>query len=195
MPSFASGLIITPALTQHKVTVDLKFEPSVGILARKVKKFGADIRSFREPLKQAVKDVVIPSIRTNFDVEGRPPWAPLAEGTVRTRGSSGPILNRTGNLKRVATQLNIWTIDTEKAMITDLPQKAWYGKVHQAGNATTSVTPGARNPLTGRRGPDIVESSGGVPARPFVVLQDEDMEAIEEVFVEWVADRIARAGL
>lgn len=205
MPKYASGLIITPSLTQRNVTVDLKFQPSVGILARKVDKLGADIRSFREPLHKAVKQIVIPSIRRNFDSGGRPPWEPLADWTVKHKGHAR-ILYKTGSLRRVMGQINVWTIDREKAMITDLPDKVWYGKVHQAGatfaipRSSGSVDQAAidkalsyKGTRVGRRDSD--PEIGEIPARPFVVLQTEDMEAIEHIFQEWVGDKIRQAGL
>src|SRR5882757_3926611 len=69
--------------------------PSVGIIAKDVNRLAMDIRSFRAPLAKIVREVMIPSIRTNFSEQGRPKWAPLAASTVAARnGASGPILNR-----------------------------------------------------------------------------------------------------
>src|SRR5690348_15723687 len=80
---------------------------------------------------------MIPSIRRNFDAGGRPRWTPLSENTIAARAAAGfgpkPILVRTGLLRRTMGQQNIWTVDREKAYIQDLPDKIWYGKVHQAG--------------------------------------------------------------
>lgn len=200
MPSFASGLIITPALTQRNVSIDLHFQPSVGILARRFDKLGADIRSFREPLKRAVKEVVIPSIKANFDAEGRPGWAQLSEQTVTRRGSAHPILRRSGRLRRVATQLNIWTIDREKALIADLPDSVWYGKVHQAGFGSHDVQedfayPGGHLGTPVSQGLKNLGEAGSIPPRPFVMLQPEDLNAIDQVFLDWLDERIAAAGL
>src|SRR6478609_7078686 len=109
----ASGLIITSGLTARQVTsVDLHFQPSVGILARKVDKLNLSIRSFKEPLHDSVKKVMIPSIRKNFDAQGRPAWTPLSAATVLRRGATGPILNRSGALRRTMGYLKIWTIDS-----------------------------------------------------------------------------------
>lgn len=127
------------------------------------------IRSFREPLEKSVRTVIIPSIRNNFAAEGRPGWAPLAPATVLSRGASGPILNRTGRLLKVATQLNIWTYTRDSATITGIDSRVKYGKYHQAGTAK-------------------------MPSRPFILLQDEDEEAIEQIFYVWLDQRIRRVG-
>lgn len=205
MARMPSGLILTPHLTQRNVTIDLHFRPSVGILARRVDKLGADIRSFREPLRKAVKEVMIPSIRKNFDTRGRPPWEPLALGTVAQKGNDKPLVT-TGRLRRQMGYINIWTIDREKALISDLPDAIWYGKIHQGG---------AQFSLRGGTGPQNLDAirkalsfskkhtgssssfgtKGSIPARPFVVMQKEDEIAIERIFQEWVGDRVRRSGL
>jgi phage gpG-like protein len=152
--------------------LQMRFSPSIGISARNLDKFGMDIRSFREPLKRSIQQVLAPSFRKNFDAQGRPvKWAPLAEFTVEKRGSSEPILDRSGLLKRTIQQLNIWSLDSEKAAITDLPQKIWYGKLHQAGSKGTG------------------KATFSFPERPFVLIQGEDYDAIEEVFLKWIEER------
>jgi phage gpG-like protein len=165
-----------PGLNVNKLRIDdglqMRFSPSIGISARNLDKFGLDIRSFREPLKRSIQQVLAPSFRKNFDAQGRPiPWAPLAEFTVEKRGTSEPILNRSGLLKRTIQQLNIWSLDSEKAAITDLPQKIWYGKLHQAGYKGTG------------------KATFSFPERPFVMIQGEDYDDIERVFMEWLQER------
>lgn len=190
MVSMPSGLVLTPQLMARQVSIDMHFEPSVGILARKVDKLSASIRSFREPLKRSVKEVMIPSIRKNFDAEGRPSWAPLADATVLKRGTAHPILNDSGALKATMGLLKIWHIDTEKAMITDLPQNVWYGKVHQAGMGAAEIF---EDPVSGAT--HNIGEDGSIPARPFVMIQPEDEEAMERIFSLWVAERVRMAGL
>lgn len=195
-----SGLFVTNALIAQNVSLDLQFEPSVGILARKVDKLGLDIRSFREPLKRIVKEVMIPSIKTNFITGGRPAWQPLAANTIRQKAkkgqSSDPLL-ATGRLMRKMGQINIWHIDTEKAMILDLPQDVWYGKVHQAGiGAQRTVT--IVDKRTGKKTTFTEEDdsdTSGIPARPFVMVQPSDVDRMEEVLADWLDERIAKAGL
>ena len=193
------GLILDPVLTRARVSsIDVDVEPSVGILAKKVDKLGLDIRSFKEPLTRAVKKVMIPSIRTNFLKSGRPRWEDLAERTWETKNGHG-ILRETDTLMKEMGYLKIWTIDEEKALIADLPEKIWYGKVHQAGfggwrekvSVVNIGTGAASNATTLHSG----LSWGEIPARPFIMMQKEDEEAIEEVFDEWLGERIHRAGL
>jgi phage gpG-like protein len=102
---------------------DLTFIPPLAFLERDLRAIGADIRSFREPLTRAIKEVMAPSIGTNFEVGGRPPWEPLSEGTLAVRDDGGQILDRTGTLKAAAQQLNV----------DNLPETAWYGVIHQNG--------------------------------------------------------------
>jgi phage virion morphogenesis protein len=174
------GLIINPSLGRD-MAVNIKFEPSMGIMARRVDKLGLDIRSFREPLTRAVQKVMIPSFQKNFEEHGRPPWIPLTDDTVKRKAKKGQPpdeLIATGKLKRTMGYVNVWTIDSEKAYIQDLPDGIWYGKVHQMGLERES------------EGFDI-----GIPARPFVMAQREDINDIEEVFGDWLEERIIRAGL
>jgi phage gpG-like protein len=199
MPTLSSGLVVIPSLTQRNVTIDLKFTPSVGISARKFDKLKLDIRSFKEPLTRSIREVMIPSIRQNFDSGGRPPWEALAHSTVVTKkGDTRPLI-RTGELRRQMGYIKIWHIDTEKAFIADLPAKVWYGKVHQAGHGATTRTVTMKNIATGQMETftesDDEGGSGAIPARPFVVLQRDDAIKIDRQFEEWIGERIARAGL
>lgn len=152
---------------------DVTILPPVEFLIQDFAELGLDIRSFREPLKRAVQGVVAPSIQYNFDVEGRPPWAPLADVTVEEKQRLGyppEILTRTGKLRRVAGQLNAWTITQEDATMTNLPG-ADYGRFHQDGTRF-------------------------MPAREFAIIQDpEDVDEIEKVFEQWLTERFIRKGL
>lgn len=200
MAIHANGLIITPSLVQRQVRVDLKFEPSVGILARKIDTLGLSLKSFREPLTDSVKQVVIPSIQRNFEAGGRPKWRSLAAGTVvhkrREGAGSQGILIRSGALKRQMGYLNTWTINSEAAMITDLPDKVWYGKVHQKGHGgMVSFT--VKNTQTGQSETftEEADEAGAIPARPFVVLQRGDLTKIHKTFDRWLGKKIRAAGL
>lgn len=178
MARFKSGLVVSPSLTRSLAT-KLTFEPSMGIMARRVDKMGLDIRSFREPLKRAIKDVMIPSFRKNFDEQGRPePWLDIQPDTIRKKHSSR-ILYTTGRLRRTMGYQNIWTVTQDSAAILDLPESVWYGKVHQEGVEYLTTTG------------DTAE----VDARPFILVQDEDLFDIEEVFSDWLEERAKRAGL
>jgi phage gpG-like protein len=152
---------------------EVEILPPVEFLIQDFAELGLDIRSFREPLKRSVQGVVAPSIQLNFDVEGRPPWAPLAESTVDEKQRLGyppDILTRTGKLRRVAGQLNAWTITQEDATMTNLPG-AEYGEFHQDGTRF-------------------------MPVREFAIIQDpEDVDEIQQVFEHWLVERFVRKGL
>lgn len=196
--------------------VSFSFSPSIGILARDVDKLGIDIRSFREPLTRAIKEVMIPSIRKNFDSEGRPSWEPLAEATINIRddqGSGGSILNRSGRLRRRMLQQTRWTITQEAASIQDLPNDIWYGRIHQEGlggirtrvGKTLKANPGMSPAQASKRvmagidrdilsGKAHTHTTSNIPARPFVMFQDEDIDGVYEVFQKWLEERAFRAG-
>lgn len=107
--------------------------PSLGIVARDMDRLALNIEDLKVPLTRSIMRVVIPSIRTNFAVGGRPPWEPLADYTVQVRGSAEPILFRSGKLREAATSWQIWDVRRTSATIREFPPEAWYGVVHQAG--------------------------------------------------------------
>jgi len=186
------------------------FQPSPGIVAKDIDRLGIDIRSFKEPLIKAIRLVMMPSIRKNFEMGGRPEpgWPPLAEYTVKVRGEAWPILVRSGALKKVATSFSIWTIGQTTASIRELPSKVWYGNLHQAGYG--SIGQIARKELGPRATPQDIQdramqlflgarpahqqSKIVIPQREFAVFQDEDMEKIQEIFIDWVEQRADRVG-
>lgn len=200
-----------------------EFKPSLGIVAKSIDKFRMDIRSFREPLKRSVQQVMIPSFRENFIVGGRPSWEPLAVETVRKRGATGPILIRSGKLKRGVTTLSIWTITDKAATIKDLPPRIWYGKVHQGGSAGGRFSANnwfkpyqaaARKVLGPEANQKEIDELGfkmfdrrlvqhgpaprdaaHIPARPFAVFQEEDIDRIQNIFADWLIERAQRAGV
>lgn len=138
-----SGSFIAPAqlaasvaaLRVEQVT-SMKFDvrPSVGMVAKDIRRLGMDIRSFREPLKRAIRLVLIPSIKQNFKEEGRPKWSQLTDQTAKLRGGNyHPILHVSGTLEKRATQERTWSIGLTSATIRRLPADAYYGVFHQAG--------------------------------------------------------------
>jgi phage gpG-like protein len=206
-----------PRLSGLRLDEDINafsFKPSLGILARDIEKFGLDIRSFRQPLVRAIKQVMIPSFRQNFAEEGRPSWEPMSEATemIRDReGSSGPLLDRSGKLKQVAQQQNIWTVTKESASIRDLPPKVWYGKLHQAGyggmaqRVKAEMKKGGSFSEAAKRATRKLDKeilSGGarshvaadIPQREFIMFQEEDMDGVFEVFQRWLEERAIGAG-
>lgn len=155
--------------------IDIDFYPNLVVLIGQVEKFGADIRSFRVPLDRAVREVMIPSFKANFDAGGRPPWDPLDEDTIKRKKDQGSILVKTGKLKQVAGQINLWTVTSEDATIGSLPEMVFYGNIQQSGAS--------------------FKQTGVIPARPFIMAQEEDVDDVERIFEEWLGERIRMAGL
>lgn len=204
------------------------FSPTIGILARDMDKMGVDIRSWRVPLTNAVRNVMIPSFRQNFESGGRPDhWTPLSESTllIRSReGSGSSPLVRSGALKRNMGFLSMWDINQDYAILKQLPQRVWYGAVHQAGYGTmgaqiqTKIKLAAkkgRKLSTGQAAKQVIDEidaklktalktgqsvgSGAdrahpIPARPFVMFQDSDLSKIDQEFDNWIKMRIVAAS-
>lgn len=184
----------------NSVATYIHFSPTLGIAAARLNKFGMDIRSFHQPLERAVRQVVIPSIRANFDSEGRPPWEDLTETTIGRRQylgyAPGPILNRSGQLERAAVALARWRITKNTAVFTNLPEKVWYGVVHQAGAEGTAGRGGFSKFIEHGKSKDTKKFGGQtpeIPPRPFVQLQPEEEDQIQEIFLEWLEERRDRA--
>lgn len=191
------------------VGLDFDFEPTIGLVAKAMDRLGTDIQSFREPLTKSIQTVLMPSIAQNFSAEGRPePWEPLAPYTVERRNyQAHPILKRTGTLKKVASSFNIWTITKTSAVITSLGSRAWYGSLHQAGyggfgahinKAKKALGAGATQREVVAAAYDSLDekaaqgrtASAFIPARPFIMMQDEDVVAIQAIFFEWLSNRV-----
>ena len=158
--------------TLPTVIIGQDFWPQVEVLQNKLNKFGETFTDFREPLKKVVTQVMIPSINTNFAVGGRPPWQQLAIGTLENRrlsSTSATILVDTGHLRKKATQVNMWVVGRDELRPLAFGPLVSYGIFHQSGTRH-------------------------MPARPFVVLQDDDVSEIVRIFDEWITSEINRIG-
>lgn len=155
-------------------TLDIFWNPSPTMIINALDRFKGSLRSWRVPFERSIRQVMAPSFQKNFDVGGRPPWAPLEAPTVDIRGSATPILVRSGALKAAAGQMNIWTIDGPggEAYIAmeQLPRHVFYGIFHQEGTRVMTD-------------------------RPWAVIQEEDADAIAEVFADYLEERGVDAGL
>jgi phage gpG-like protein len=214
--SISGGLRLDSGLTSALVPT-ITFEPTIGISTRNINRLGADIRSFREPLKEAVQKVIIPSIQKNFEASGRPTaWEPLSEATheIRQRMGwvGGDILILTGKLRKTMGQLKLWQINESNAILKSLPSNVSYGGIHQAGFGGASMSNLAKKTGSMKGAFEImldkqkqalrsgtkIEGVGGVasiPARPFVMFQDEDEDDIAEIFVDWLDERVTKFRL
>lgn len=137
------------------------FFPQIRALEHDVNDMQRRLSDFREPLLTSLQTVIIPSISANFAAQGRPKWKPLALATVISRrGRTGPILHRTGTLLLSVTSEANWVVTKELLTLNylSIPE---YGAYHQTGTRK-------------------------MPARPFVMYQPQDVEAIALIFESWV---------
>lgn len=159
--------------------LELTFQPTLERVNSYLKAMALEMTTFKKPLQKCVKDVIIPSIQKNFDVGGRPSWAPYSQETLDFHKMLGEsvsdsLLVKTGALKSAMGSESIWTITGNEAYIAGLPDNVWYGALHQAGY------PGG-------------SGNGPIPARPFAMIQEEDMPAIDKIFDTWLHQAIIKA--
>lgn len=147
------------------ITFDPGFFRDIGALQAAIELLGRQLDDFREPLQAALEIVIIPSIRTNFDVGGRPKWRPLSE-PYRTYRLPGPILVQSGALRTAATSIGNWTVTPNAVELTGI-DSVKYASYHQSGTRK-------------------------MPARPYVMYQPEDADAIVAIFEIWVDGLIDR---
>jgi phage gpG-like protein len=144
--------------------------------------------------------------------------SPVTVG-IRAKQSSGTlILVRSGKLAEAASSLGIWSIGKSTATVRDLPADVWYGKVHQAGYGGSQFSGGnwfKKYQSAARKavGPDedqktvdelaykmfdkrlnshgpAPRGASPIPARPFIMFQDEDIDAIQNIFAKWVEKKV-----
>jgi phage gpG-like protein len=145
--------------------------PSAALLASDFAELGIQLKSYNEPLKRCIQQVLAPSFLKNFNSGGRPPWPPDTDNTMAHKDYN-ELMIRTGRLRRVAQQLNIWSIDGPggTAQVNTIPEPASYGVFHQVG-------------------------AGFNPERPFLLFQEpEDEDGCVNVFDTWAGERLAAHG-
>jgi hypothetical protein len=70
--------------------------------------------------------------------------------------------------------------------------RIFYGLIHQTGaKGTGFLEKGRKSSEVGR----TISLRAHIPERPMFLIQDEDADKIEEVFIDWVAERARRAGI
>jgi phage gpG-like protein len=196
---------------------DPYFQAATYVYAADIDKLGAQFKSWKEPLMKSLMDVVMPSIKMNFAAQGRPAWPPLAKSTVVSRMrkgfARGPILVRTGLLRKVATSRQVWKVepqfrgpgsDSLNFQINYFNQRVPYGRPNQIG-AERSAAYKAKRGSRGTIRTTIIGSTADpfgfsheeatfnpfavtfhTPARPFIMLQPRDEIEIMEIFSEYL---------
>lgn len=119
-----------------------------------------------EPLTISVHKVITPSMGENFMKQGRPQWESLSMGRLEQKLATGnpywwwPLVDR-GILDGTVFIGHYWRITPTQADMEQLDTVVQYAKYHQRGTKK-------------------------MPARPFAVLQKEDIHRIEIIFEAWI---------
>lgn len=132
------------------------------------------------PMKRAAV-LMMRSIQANFDNSGRPTtWTPLAQSTLRQKqrlGYSSKPLIRTGALRQsIAPQSSKMSM----VLSTAIP----YGAIHQYGGfagRSRGIAKSLKKGVTGRP---------YIPARPYLVFQNQDLERIKNMIVDYLTGPI-----
>lgn len=109
------------------------------------------------PLMKIWGEIALTSISENFEHGGRPAWPPLSKETIRRKGHARLLIGRTGNLQRV-----VGRAERDRVVIGSSPAAKDYAAIQQFGGKAG-------------RGRKVT-----IPARPYIKLQDEDLEEMRE---------------
>jgi len=169
-----------------------------------------------EPALKRIGQILTRSVRENFLAEGRPSrWKPLAQSTLwaMAGGEAGHTKRGAPRMKKGAqARLSMHRILSGSAMAgglmgtihyeTDPNQvrvgtdKA-YGAIHQFGGTIPPATikprrakalfwPGALYPVK-----EVHRPAVHIPARPYLVVQDEDRESIQRTMANYLAEALS----
>lgn len=142
---------------------------------------GADLLPFYKQVAQLVRS----SVLENFEVGGRPKWTPLKAATIKRKRGKTSILVDKGILKGVTAQA-----DAKSARVGVQPAAKAYAAINQFGG--TINHPGGTAYFPKKDGEIVFVSNARarpsmprtkphritIPARPYLVLQDEDIQLI-----------------
>lgn len=139
------------------------------------------------PLR-AVGNVMLRSISENFEQEGRPvPWKPLAESTIFTRIGRGRIIGPRGTvLKRAAARLATLKILQDRGFLKAGIHFEVQGNVLRIGPTGPSAVYGRIQQLGGQAGRGHAVT---IPARPYLLFQDEDLVEAKQLIRMYVIGR------
>jgi phage virion morphogenesis protein len=147
------------------------------------------------PAMKIIGSIVRASVDKNFEAEGRPrKWAPLAESTKKRRKDT-PLLQVQGHHGGLRGSINYQSFDDRVVVGTNKV----YAAVHQFGAQKGSFgTVLAQVPAHERKLPSgkmvevkahtrkITAPWGDIPARPFLMVQDEDWVEIKHELSDYL---------
>lgn len=125
-----------------------------------------------KPLMGVIAETIRTSVERNFAASGRPRWTPSA----RVRDEGGQTLSDTGRLRRSFT---VQAGDGWAAVGTNVA----YAAIHQFGGKTKPhiIRPKKAKALKTPYGffKSVKHPGSEIPARPFLMVQDEDWDEIK----------------
>lgn len=141
-----------------------------------------------KPIMAVTGNMVVKSVRRNFREGGRP------EKWEKSKKSKGMTLIGTGTLMKGIH----YKVDDDGLGVTVMTGPQKYAAIHQFGGTTAPHEINARNfkALGFMRGGEKVHyrkvhhPGSNIPARPYMLLQDEDIENIKKVMLEYLKDPI-----
>lgn len=152
---------------------------SVGLEDKEVKELFQNLKKKLgnlTPVMKSVGETIRTSVVKNFEVGGRPRWKPSHRAVME----HGQTLVRTGRLRN---SISVKAFPDRALVGTNVK----YAAIHQFGGKTGATVirpknkkalfwPGARHPVKMVRHP-----GSNIPARPFLLVQDEDWQEIVRI--------------
>lgn len=161
-----------------------------------------------KPAMELIGDIALSSIHANFQDEGRPrDWAKLSNTTINIRKKlnrwPGRILQRGGAAGGLVGAISARANDDEVRLAANKPYATtqhFGAKKGSFGTVAMTIKEHTRT-ITQAFGKELKEPKdvkvkahtrkmalpwGDIPARPFMVIQDEDWEEIKETLAEFL---------
>src|SRR5258706_1137067 len=193
------------------IDVNGKFKAGAIANATRVDKLSMGFKSFSKPVKIVLDTIVIPSIIQNFAEQGSPKWKNLSKRTIKNRlyegYPRGPILDKTGRLKKAASRKNNWEVQTHmlKFRAAFFTQSVRYAGFHQRGSNIITLPSGhmtaeAHWP-TGmfdvwhhdlETGFQVFREVRTLEPRPFIQLTPGEQIEVYNVFLAFMNEQVDR---
>jgi phage virion morphogenesis protein len=115
------------------------------------------------PLMRLWGEIAHASVTENFEVGGRPKWKRLSAVTIKMKGHNRPLIGKTGNLARITVQVaptavRLGTHPAARAYASIQQYGGWAGRNHKV----------------------------YIPARPYMMLHNEDRAEMEATTVRYL---------
>jgi len=175
------------------IKIESKIPDVIGEMLAKIKD--------REPLMRNISSIMLDDVRQNFEVQGRPPWAPLAQSTIKERQRlgywPGKILQRTGQLLKSITSKS----DNDSAQVGT---NKIYAAIHQFGGiinqaARSNLYKQARYIRKSKKGKfkknrgkremggfTYKAKSIRIPPRPFLILSEDAVNEVKQQLMNYL---------